>query len=210
MSQSVEKLLSLAGEPLGPPLASAAGVDGQPLAGDLIDAILSRTNGFYAFESALHVFPLTGHPGTFGIDSWNDPGLWRDLYRGLADGFLFFAEDVFGGQFALKDDRICSFDPETGESTQIAKSLDEWARALLDDFEVMTGHPIAHQWQVANGPVRPGDRLIPKVPFVLGGDYSMSNLIVMDAARGMRFRAELAVQIRDLPDGTPVTFKIVD
>lgn len=210
MSQSTEKLLSLAGEPLGSPIESAAAVDGQPFSVDLIEAMLSRVNGFYAFESALHVFPLSGRPGAFGIDSWNEPGLWRDLYRGMADDFLFFAEDIFGGQFALKGDLIYSFDPETGEAVQVAESVDEWARKILDDFEVMTGYPVAHQWQVANGPVRPGDRLVPKRPFVLGGEYSVSNLVVMDAVKGMRFRGELAVQIRDLPDGASITFKIAD
>ena len=40
------------------------------------------------------------------VQHWNEGDLWRTSYDGLADGFLFFAEDVFGCQFAFDSDRI--------------------------------------------------------------------------------------------------------
>jgi hypothetical protein len=45
---------------------------------------------------------------------------------------------------------------------------------------------------------------------VLGGEFAADNLCPLEAAKGMRFRAELATQIRDLPEGASVTFKIVE
>lgn len=45
---------------------------------------------------------------------------------------------------------------------------------------------------------------------MLGGELTPENLSIIDAARGMRSRANLAVQIRDLPDGAAVNFKLVD
>jgi hypothetical protein len=53
-------------------------------------------------------------------------------------------------------------------------------------------------------------RLIPKQPFVVGGDFKLDNLSAIEAERGMLLRANLATQIRDLPDGTKITFKITD
>jgi hypothetical protein len=209
MSQVIDKLLSIAGPPISSPVEQKVDL-GSALAGELVALILNRTNGFYAFESALHVFPLGARSGSHGIDSWNAPELWRNSYDGMAEGLVFFAEDIFGGQFGIKDDAIYSFDPETGESSRLARSVDEWAGTILDDLEFMTGYPLAHQWQATNGPIASGDRLVPKRPFVLGGEYGLTNLIGLEAVKGMRFRGDLAVQIRDLPDGSSITFTIVD
>ena len=76
----------------------------------------------------------------------------------------------------------------------MAGTLDEWAGAILDDYEVLKGYPLAHEWQVANGPIPPGSRLVPAIPFVLGGAFEIENLFLSDAAQGMRLRGELAQQ----------------
>jgi hypothetical protein len=48
------------------------------------------------------------------------------------------------------------------------------------------------------------------MPFVTGGSFAIDNLALIDAAQGMRSRANLAVQIKDLPDGTKIQFEVVD
>lgn len=209
MSKAIDMLLSAMGPPIGPPIGAEVDL-GSARGNELVASILTQTNGFYGFESALHVFPFAAHAGNHGIDSWNAPDLWRNHYGGITDGFLFFAEDIFGGQFGIKDEVVCSFDPETGESSEVARSIDEWAGKLLDDYSFITGYPIAHQWQTINGALAAGSRLVPKLPFVLGGEYALANLVAMEAVEGMRFRGHLAVQIRDLPDGASITFNIVD
>ena len=45
---------------------------------------------------------------------------------------------------------------------------------------------------------------------MLGGEYDVSNVYALDAAVGMELRGELAVQLRDLPDGAKVTYRVVD
>jgi hypothetical protein len=57
----------------------------------------------------------------------------------MTAGLFFFAEDVFGGQFAVTDDRVVTFDPETGVIVEIASSLEGWANVLLADPEFYTG-----------------------------------------------------------------------
>jgi hypothetical protein len=52
-----------------------------------------------------------------------------------------------------------------------------------------------------------GKRLLPKIPFILGGRYESSNLYAVDAVTGMCYRGELWQQLRDLPDGSQVRLK---
>jgi hypothetical protein len=202
-------------------LGSGALLDASPtpgkqcveMAGPLLQELVSLLqwkNGFYAFESALHVFPA-GRSGTgIDLDRWNSGDLWRYAYGDLAAGCLFFAEDVFGGQFCIYGGEICTFDPETGDRQGIASSLEEWSSAVLADDEFLTGYPFARDWQAAHGRLPSGNRLVPKQPFVLQGEYALSNLYPMDAVTGMQLRGELAVQIRDLPDGARIRYDAVD
>lgn len=171
-------------------------------------SILGEKNGFHAFESALHVFPFNDAPSSFGLDTWNSGSGWRVEYGELASGCLFFAEDVFGGQFCLKNGRVWQFDPETGGLTLLAESLEEWAAAVLGDFAFLTGHPVAREWQLLHGPLPAKMRLVPKVPFVLGGPFALSNLSLMDSERGMRVRGNLARRINGLPDGQKMRFLV--
>lgn len=209
MGSRLGKLISLAGPVLGAQGASEPFRAGGRIGSEL-NSLLGHVNGFYAFESALHVFPASSTGPSTGLQDWNASGLWRDAYSGMAEGYLFFAEDIFGGQFAIKDEVIYSFDPETGESSPVAESLEGWADAVLGDYEFLTGFPVAHEWQSLNGAIEDGARLIPKRPFVLGGEFSVENLYFLESVKAMRLRGDLAVQLRDLPDGATVKFKIVD
>jgi CubicO group peptidase (beta-lactamase class C family) len=197
---ALRRLVDLAGPALGPLLSGDIGLDTAATAG--LAELLELRNGFLAFESALHVLPATGSEMT--LAAWNADDLWRDGYGELTKGLLFFAEDVFGVQFALRGETVVTFDPETGGIETIAKDLEGWASALLDSHEVLTGYPLAHKWQQTHGELPPGERLIPKMPFVLGGEFALDNLYALNAIKGMRLRAEIARQIKKLPDGTHV------
>jgi hypothetical protein len=121
---------------------------------------------------------------------------------------VFFAEDLFGVQFCIRDDSVQSFEPETGSFARVAETLEDWAQWILDNHRVRTGWPLAHDWQTRNGPLPFGFRLSPKVPFVCGGQFSIENLYVLKDVDGMRFRASIANQLLDVPDGSKVVFKV--
>lgn len=108
------------------------------------------------------------------------------------------------------DGEVQNFEPETGEFQYIANDIENWAKAILSDYPFLTGFEFAHRWQESNGPIPPGKRLLPKMPFVMGGEYSMENLYVANSIEGMQFRGNIASQIQDSPDGTPVKFEISD
>ena len=69
---------------------------------------------------------------------------------------------MFGGQFDLGGDAVHVWDPETGETEPLGNTLEDWARALLGNYETLTGQPLAHVWQSANGALPEGRRLVPR------------------------------------------------
>jgi hypothetical protein len=207
-----DKLISIGSQSIGselpdvtPQIATKYGLLGEEL-GEL----LKIRNGFYAFEAALHLLPSQAKGSLPSLEQWNSRQLWRNEYRGLADDQLFFAEDAFGNQFCVHKGTICLFEAETGECRELAKSFEDWAALILDDYEFQTGYPLLHQWQLKNGNLPVGQRLIAKFPFVLGGAYSLDNLAAMDCVEIMRARGNIAWQLRDVPEGTNVEICLDD
>lgn len=195
---ALTQMIGLAGPPLGSQFKSPATGFGE------LDDLLREKNGFFAFESALHVFP-TGSSAVMSLEEWNAESLWRHEYGDLADGLLFFAEDIFGVQFAYDGHAIWSFDPETGSREHFSPTLDAWADSVLADYKVTTGYELAHEWQLEHGPLPLDHRLVPKQLFITGGTYSVDNLYSVTASQGMGFRGSIAAQIRDLPEGAQIS-----
>ena len=188
-----QKLISIAAGPLafsGKPHTAASAELGE---------MLGKLNGFIAFESSLVVRGVGDEAGD--LDGWNAPKGWRSSFEDLADGLYFFAEDIFGVQFAIERQAVVIFDPETGHRRPFASSIEDWADQLLDDYKFLTGYPLAHEWQQQHGQIPWGTRLIPLQPFVAGGDFDLSNLRATNDVEGMRERATFALKIRNIPDG---------
>ena len=164
----------------------------------------SLKNGFYAFESALHVFPISERDDIMSFQKWNSKHLWRAGFPELEKDVYFFAEDVFGMQFCFKNNEIFLFDGETFKFDLLAKSIEEWAEIILKRHDYYTGYSLAHKWQEMNGSLKINKRLGPITPFFLGGKFSVENLNEIDSSELMRFRASLYKQSKNLPDGTKV------
>jgi len=205
--RSIEKLVSIGSEALGTPLGAMPEFLGRWRLGPELFELLKLRNGFYAFESALHVFPITEDSGS-GLEGWNAEPLWRGEYGECTQGLLFFAEDIFQDQFCLREDGVFRFYAETGETALLAPSIEAWAELILDDYREQTGWPLAHDWQAANGPLPRGKRLIPKIPFVLSGEYALDNLWAGNPIEGLSFKASIYKTTRDLPDGTKLKLKV--
>ena len=206
---SIEKLLSIGSESLAAkPSASPEFLREYALGSELFH-MLEQKNGFYAFEFALHVFPLTPDPET-GLEGWNAGSLWRNEYGDLAQGLLFFAEDILQDQFCLSKDQggVYRFHAETGQTTFMAESVEQWAGLILSSYRTETGWPLVREWQEKNGPLPLGKRLMPKTPFFLGGEYKIENLWAGNPLEGMRFKADVAMQTRHLPEGAKVKLNI--
>ncbi len=212
MANSAHKLISLGTDSLGPTLTPFTSNFLKPWGklGRELAEFLKIKNGFYAFESALHVFPLCGWQGEMDVEQWNDPKLWINCYGDMALDTLFFAEGIFADQFAIRKQEIIRFQAETGLAKPVASTLEDWASLILKDYSYQTGWPFAHEWQTKHGRLPYGERLVATIPFVMEGDYKVSNFHALDAVKAMRYHGDIALQIRDLPDGTKIRLEVVD
>lgn len=210
--KNLEKLISIGSDAIcsGPPAGDESVLRVFGHLGDELLNLLRLRNGFYAFESALHLFPCGPAENDIPLITWNSSELWRNEYGSLADAMLFFGEDAFGNQFCIRGNRICTFEAETGNVEVIAKSFEQWGKEILDDFRVLTGHPLMHEWQTQHGALPVGKRLMPRTPFVLGGEYKVENLYALSSVSAMKTRGNLAVQIKDLPDGAQIEFRVIE
>ena len=174
-----------------------------------LEPLYRLKNGFVAFESALYVLPVTTSGDGPSIASLIGPEtFWAANYGSAWASTVPFAADVFGDLYALVEHDIVRFAIESGEQVRVAGSLEEWAEYVLQNYAEATGWPIAHHWQIRFGPLALGERLLPKIPFVLRGDYAIENLRVGGLFEGLRFGSDLARQIRHLPDGATVKFRV--
>lgn len=201
----LQKLLSIASDPLSPFPPD----DAQSLTlPRQLKAILDVRNGFMAFESALVLFPSRDSMGVPCIHEWNDLEGWRYHYRDvLASDDYSFAQDLFGLQFVMTRSGVVRLNPEDGEVVPYASSIEDWAKQLLENYEEDTGWPLAHDWQIQNGVLPPSMRLLPKVPFVLGGQFEVDNLVAVECRQAMAYWSKLYNAIRNVPDGQSIGLK---
>lgn len=192
-----------------PPSAPDSSEEGQPI-DELQRApwheITTRfPNGAYAFASALHFFGIRRTEADCDIIAWNDANGWRRHYSLPGEG-TFFAEDLFGNQFGMfPRGRVARLDVESGGLDWVANSLNEWAEVLIDNHREQTAWPLGQEWQEEFGPLPEGYRLVPRHPFILGGEYEIDNLVAAPRENVMEFVGQLAAEVVGLPDGETVT-----
>ena len=213
-SDAFEQLLDAMGLPLGPRLSgkevelellASHGERGAELAG-----LLLARNGSYSHARSLLLRPLASAARPRGVVEWNDPAGWRAAFKADLTGALFFAEDLFGEQFALREDAVWRFDGETGEWSPSAPTLHAWAAALLDeegrpDLE----SPLAVRWQAKHGEIPDGARLRPPVPFLFeeSADATLDDYRPVPEDEVMAFLATIANQLHGVADGEQVVLR---
>jgi hypothetical protein len=212
MTTAITELLGLSSRPISaaPPMLSPSV---RRLAGPLADeleAMLTVKNGFFAYATALHVFPACSTADAYSLYEWNEPSLWKGQYGKLLADAICFAEDIFAEPFVIKAGAVWRFSPQTEEFTPMGDSLEVWARLIDEDDAAEAGYGFAADWKAEHGTVPLGRRLAPKIPFVGGGEYAVSNFYACDPVDRLRFTADFARQIRHLPDGTKIELVVVD
>lgn len=200
LSDSLERLLAVAGPALG---GAASPPSGLP---DALIPLHGARDGFLASFAALHVFPADAAGDQPDLASVH--ATLEAAYGPLVGAHRAFAQDLFGMLFTVHPDGICTFDPETAEHEVIAADLDGWAARVLDEPEELLGAAFAFDWQERHGALRAGERLVPLMPFSLGGEYDDANLEPRGTLLALRERGVLARTLAGLPDGTEVEWPL--
>jgi hypothetical protein len=182
---------------------------GLPAALRSLAPLYAGSNGGAYWDGALVIrrsVEVAGAP--LDVLAWNAEGLWRRRYPNLDANFLFFAEDVFSIQYGIKERTIVELDPETGDLRDVAGSLEAWCSHIASDPDLRTGAPQLRSWQAHNRRLEAGERLLPKRPFILGGDYDWEHLVASPDVNVMLIGAAIADATRGIPDGKKVILRI--
>ncbi|MGB3310318.1 MAG: T6SS immunity protein Tdi1 domain-containing protein [Nodosilinea sp.] len=118
------------------------------------------------------------------------------------------------GNLIIKDKqgkywRLCPEDLSCEIVAQDRKELDALSQnqEFLHDWYMSA---LVEQAKASLGPLTEGRKYCLKVPAVFGGEYGGDNLATVPLVELVQFSGDLGRQIKDLPDGAEVEFKVVD
>jgi hypothetical protein len=173
-------------------------------------SLLSLHNGLTAFDGGLRVFGIK--PGKLPtLQEWNEPNGWRSAYKELVkDTLVFFAEDVFGNQFAFDDGNVVYFDVENGRAAPFAKSFSEWLSIILEDPVDTLQLALYKSWRDEGELLEPSEHLCPIYPFIVKADPPLKELYRVKSIEDMMYKGNFAYQIKDVPDGTPIKIRVTE
>ncbi|WP_426134965.1 T6SS immunity protein Tdi1 domain-containing protein [Pseudomonas sp. PWP3-1b2] len=105
--------------------------------------------------------------------------------------------------------RLCPEGLSCEVIAQTREALDELSRdqTFLQDWYLQ---PMVEQAEDVLGPLEPGQVYHLVISPVLGGEYAIGNVRRIDHVEQVRFSGDLALEIKDLPDGAHVKIRIVD
>lgn len=182
-------------------LETSTGIDGPvvdaAMIPDALRVVTPGSSGFVAFDRALLISP---------------PGVVLEMVRRkLFEPFRVtapthvFAFDLFGEMYGIEPaGSVVSINAETGVRHHFARDLEAWAALILEKPGSLLGAGLGRAWQRLHGPLAPLERLVPRQPFVLGGNYEVSNLVRCPLPRALELYGSLCEQIAAKPDGTEV------
>lgn len=173
--------------------------------------LLRQLNGFIQFHGGLHVRGACRKPAWHSLrDAWDGASAFHRLYPEVQADDVPFAEDCMGDQFLLRDKRVCQLAAETGEIEALDVSLGGFFAAVADDpVEFLSLHPLL-QFQQEGGNLEPGQLLAAFPPFCTKQSANGVSLAAITADERRRFLADLAAQLRDVPEGGKIDFKVED
>ncbi|HEY3322884.1 MAG TPA: SMI1/KNR4 family protein [Planctomycetota bacterium] len=172
--------------------------------------ILKVSNGFCLFSSAFRFFGLSSFDGIPSIMEWNRSD-WINEYGHLARGLTFFAEDLFGDQYAFKSTLaggvdLVKFWCEGGRADVLcASSLLHWlTHTVLEEKPDLFDHRLAREATLTG--LRPSTRehLSFVLPLICGGAYEVSNLEVLNGSDHLSILGQISLRNLNLPDGAKI------
>jgi hypothetical protein len=173
-------------------------------------SLLSLHNGLTAFDGGLRVFGTK--PGTLPtLQEWNAQNGWRSSYKDLIkETLVFFAEDVFGNQFAFEEGKVVYFDVENARATPFADSFLQWLSIILEDPVDTLQLMLYKSWRDNGERLEPWEHLCPVYPFIVKADPPLKELYRVNGIEDMAYKGTFAYQIKDTPDGVPIKIRVIE
>ena len=174
----------------------------QSLTSDLWN-ILTGENGFILNHGALHVRGACQSPEWHSLRAaMFGPTAFHEYYRNVQPSDIPFAQDMFGDQYLIRGQEILKLSAESDELEPFARSLKEFFEGVDDDLEEYLNVSCDFE-------LEPGQLLLAWPPFVVSSEDS-PQLKTIDGAEVISLHAEIARQIRDMPDGGTFSIQWTD
>lgn len=174
-----------------------------------ISAALETMNGFVSGDSSLHVRGACHEPLWHSLRyAWDGPQSLHELYPSVEATDIPIAEDCFGDQYLLRDSRVLHLTGESGDVEVLRVGWEEFiARAKANAVDFLGVHEL-RRFHREGGTLAPGQSLSVYPPFIAKSEAPRS-LRAVSSSEHISWLADLARQIRTLPDGTSVKIRVV-
>mgnify|MGYP001546136526 CR=1 FL=1 len=169
---------------------------------------IKKINGGFFYNYSLHIYAVSTSFEFHDIFKINE--IIKESFGKIIKNDFYFAQEIFGNQFGYCDEGIVFLNIESGERNIIARDFDEWMEILNKDLDYFTGRKLVESWNKFNNAMKPNERFCPKIPFVIGGKFEIENLFLQAFPKNILANANIATQIYELPDGTPIKLKIIE
>jgi len=172
-------------------------------------ALLEQLNGFVAYSGGLHIRGAVLEPEWHSLRAaWDGPAALRVLYPGVTAMDVPFAQDGLGDQFLLREGVVYRLAGETGNVESLEVGLSSFLeQACANPLGYLNLSSLEQFW-AEGGRLLPGQLLSVYPPFVAKESAVGVSLRAIPAAERLAFLASLAQQLRDIPDGARIKFKI--
>ncbi len=166
----------------------------------------SKNCGFF-YGQSLQVYEYSSAHKFNDIDGINL--LLQSEYGNIINGLISFGQDLFGNQFCFDKAQNCIifFDSETGEKEVIASDYANWIDVVYDRLEYFTGINVLETW-LSNNKFSFNQRLCPKIPFIMGGEFKIDNLYAGNFPDSIKAYANIAKQVYNLPNGAQIQLNV--
>ena len=184
-------------------------INGVALDESYLNMIHKGIDGYY-FHNSLQLYSHSDE----AVETYNNI---RDVneqffryYGDLFDGLATFGQDLFGNQFCFGRSGILFFNSETAEAEHLVDHFEEWLLHLFKDLDYLTGQQLAAKLKENKKKELIGGRLYPKKPFVDGGTFDFENTFNLKYPDYISYYSNIAKQVKNLPDGSTIKFKIIE
>ena len=164
--------------------------------------LIQESGGFILHDGAIHFRGCVLEPDWNSLrEAWRGTNALHLLYPDVYTTDIPFAQDQLGDQYLLRDGSVLRLEAETGEVALFANNLQAFTSGI--------GNSISEYLNVGLGyKLEPGFLLHASPPFCMAESGVKTSLRPIPIAELIRFHAEVAKQIRDVPDGWKVAFSI--
>lgn len=181
--------------------------DDQVLLGELPDdlrSVIASPAGFILHHGAIHFRGCVSRPEWHSLrEAWHGERAFHRLYPGVFETDIPFAQDQMGDQYLLRGNVVFRLDAETGDVSRFASDLETFLAGIGDDITEYLNVGLDHE-------LPPGRLLHAHPPFCMAESGRGASLRAVPADELILFHADLARQIRDVPDGGKVTFTVTE